>query len=248
MLGAVLAWALATLLPAHPALGFLVALVVSPLVVGAVALVAERLVLKPAELQSGSDDRRHDRLALHHPAAGAHLLRARCAPGRGAVQLPHPAALVRLFRLQARRSSPPRRCWYGHLAGAHAHAARPGHARHAVRPRDRAGLRHPRRAGLCGGLRARRHAGGGRRRAGRADPAGALSDGPRPAAALLHRRHHRRARLAQRHGGGGRADRHEPTASSRSSSRPPWPRSSPRFWWRWCWCSGRRGCSGRASR
>jgi branched-chain amino acid transport system permease protein len=46
MLGAVLAWFFASLLPAHPALGFLVALILSPLVVGAIALVAERLVLK----------------------------------------------------------------------------------------------------------------------------------------------------------------------------------------------------------
>ena len=54
-----------------------------------------------AQLQSGSHHRRHHRPALHHPAAGADLLRAGGAAGRGAVQLPHPAALVRLFRLQA---------------------------------------------------------------------------------------------------------------------------------------------------
>ena len=46
MLGAVLAWAVASLLPGHPALGFLAALVVSPLVVGAIALAAERLILR----------------------------------------------------------------------------------------------------------------------------------------------------------------------------------------------------------
>ncbi len=46
MLGAVLAWAFSSLLPGHPALGFLLALVLAPLVVGAVALAAERLVLK----------------------------------------------------------------------------------------------------------------------------------------------------------------------------------------------------------
>ena len=46
-------------------------------------------------------------------------------------------------------------------------------------------------AGVFGlGAGARR----GRRRPDRADPAGALPDGRRPAAALLHRRHHRRAR------------------------------------------------------
>ena len=46
MLGAILAWHFASLVPGQPALGFLLALVLSPLVVGAVALAAERLVLK----------------------------------------------------------------------------------------------------------------------------------------------------------------------------------------------------------
>ena len=45
MLGAVLAWAVANAVGGHPALGFAAALVVAPLVVGAVALVFERLVL-----------------------------------------------------------------------------------------------------------------------------------------------------------------------------------------------------------
>jgi branched-chain amino acid transport system permease protein len=46
MLGAVLAWAASSLVPASPALGFLLALVLSPLAVGAVALLADRLVLR----------------------------------------------------------------------------------------------------------------------------------------------------------------------------------------------------------
>lgn len=46
MLGAVLAWWVASLMTGHPAIGFLAALVVSPLIVGAVALVSERLVLR----------------------------------------------------------------------------------------------------------------------------------------------------------------------------------------------------------
>jgi branched-chain amino acid transport system permease protein len=46
MLGAVFAWFFSSLVPAHPALGFLLALIASPLIVGAVALVSERLVLK----------------------------------------------------------------------------------------------------------------------------------------------------------------------------------------------------------
>ncbi len=46
MLGAVLAWWFTNLVVGHPALGFVIALVGSPLVVGAMALVADRLVLK----------------------------------------------------------------------------------------------------------------------------------------------------------------------------------------------------------
>ncbi|PSJ59127.1 branched-chain amino acid ABC transporter permease [Kumtagia ephedrae] len=46
MLGAVVAWWIASLVTGHPALGFLAALVVSPLIVGAMALVCERLVLR----------------------------------------------------------------------------------------------------------------------------------------------------------------------------------------------------------
>jgi branched-chain amino acid transport system permease protein len=46
MLGAVIAWFVSTMVGGHPALGFVAALIVSPLVVGAIALVAERLVLR----------------------------------------------------------------------------------------------------------------------------------------------------------------------------------------------------------
>jgi len=46
MLGAVLAWAISNAVGGPPALGFLAALVLAPLIVGAVALVAERLVLR----------------------------------------------------------------------------------------------------------------------------------------------------------------------------------------------------------
>src|SRR5690606_25004254 len=46
MLGAVLAWWFASLVSGHPALGFLLALVLSPLVVAGVAFLAERLVLQ----------------------------------------------------------------------------------------------------------------------------------------------------------------------------------------------------------
>lgn len=46
MLGAVIAWWVVSLMGGHPALGFLLALIVSPLAVGAVAFVSERLILR----------------------------------------------------------------------------------------------------------------------------------------------------------------------------------------------------------
>lgn len=46
MLGAILAWAVTTAVGGHPAFGFLAALIVAPLLVGAVALASERLVLR----------------------------------------------------------------------------------------------------------------------------------------------------------------------------------------------------------
>ncbi len=46
MLGAVLAWAFSSLVPGMPALGFLLALVGSALVVGTVAIAADRLILR----------------------------------------------------------------------------------------------------------------------------------------------------------------------------------------------------------
>lgn len=49
MLGAVFAWWFSSLVPDQPALGFLIALVLAPLAVGAIALLAERLVLSRLE-------------------------------------------------------------------------------------------------------------------------------------------------------------------------------------------------------
>jgi branched-chain amino acid transport system permease protein len=46
MLGAVFAWFATSFITGHPALGFLVALIVSPLIVGGIAYASERLVLK----------------------------------------------------------------------------------------------------------------------------------------------------------------------------------------------------------
>jgi branched-chain amino acid transport system permease protein len=46
MLGAVIAWFVASHVAGHPALGFVAALIIAPLLVGAIATVADRLVLK----------------------------------------------------------------------------------------------------------------------------------------------------------------------------------------------------------
>ena len=46
MLGAVVAWWVSSMIGLHPAVGFFAALIISPLVVGAVALAGERLILK----------------------------------------------------------------------------------------------------------------------------------------------------------------------------------------------------------
>lgn len=46
MIGAVLAWVVASLFGAHPAVGFVAALIIAPLVVGAIAVVADRLILE----------------------------------------------------------------------------------------------------------------------------------------------------------------------------------------------------------
>jgi branched-chain amino acid transport system permease protein len=46
MLGAVLAWAITTAVGGHPALGFAAALVLAPLIVGFIAWISERLVLR----------------------------------------------------------------------------------------------------------------------------------------------------------------------------------------------------------
>src|SRR5207249_8460478 len=51
MLGAVLACAFSSLIPASPALGFILALIASPLAVGVVALLADRLVLRQLHYQ-----------------------------------------------------------------------------------------------------------------------------------------------------------------------------------------------------
>jgi branched-chain amino acid transport system permease protein len=46
MLGAVFAWFVSSLLPDHPALGFVAALIIAPVLVGAIAYAADRLILK----------------------------------------------------------------------------------------------------------------------------------------------------------------------------------------------------------
>ena len=83
----------------------------SPLIVGAVALARRAAGAEAAQLRSGGDDRRHHRPPLHHPAAGADLLRAGRAAGAGADQLPHRSSPGSAIPATSSSSSPPRsRC------------------------------------------------------------------------------------------------------------------------------------------
>jgi branched-chain amino acid transport system permease protein len=131
MLGAVLAWAITTAIGGHPALGFLAALVIAPLIVGAIALVAERLVLRRLNYNPEATIVatigmlyiiQQLALTFYGPEAA----------GGAAVQLSHPFALVRLFRLQAVCYCRFLAAAGGDMAGADAHQDRPHHARHAV--------------------------------------------------------------------------------------------------------------------
>ena len=164
MLGAVLAWFVAEAMPGPPWLGFMAALAVAPLLVASDRGLGRHAHPPTSELRARGHHRRHHRPALHPPAGRPHLLRPRRAPGRRALRLAHPAAVVRLVRLQALRHRRRLRDPDRSLAPALAHPHRPRDARHAIRQRDRARLRHRRRPGLCRRLRARRGAGGGRRR------------------------------------------------------------------------------------
>ncbi|MGB3243389.1 MAG: branched-chain amino acid ABC transporter permease [Sulfitobacter sp.] len=49
MLGAIIAWYVATSIAGHPALGFVAALVIAPVIAGLVAALVDRLILKPVE-------------------------------------------------------------------------------------------------------------------------------------------------------------------------------------------------------
>ena len=132
MLGAVLAWWVASLVTGHPALGFLAALVVSPLIVGAIALVGERLVLKRLDYNPESTIVATIGMLYIFQQLALTFYGPEARPVEAPFNLPHPAALVRLFRLQAvdrRRLGP---AAGGDMARADKDAHRPGDARHPV--------------------------------------------------------------------------------------------------------------------
>ncbi len=134
MLGAVLAWAVASLLPGHPALGFLAALVVSPLIVGAIALAAERLILR--RLDYNPEATIVATIGLLYIIQQAAL--TFYGPEARPVEPPFSVrVLLPWFGYSGYKLGGHRRLGAaddGHLAGALAHPVRPDDAGHAVRP------------------------------------------------------------------------------------------------------------------
>ena len=201
MLGAVSAWWVASLVAgvgvASPAVAFGAALLVAPLIAGAVALVSERLVLRRLDyrpeptivatigllymIQQGV-------LTLYGPDA-----RPVRAPfdyrldlywfGWSGYKLAVIAFAIALLLLAR---------W----VLVHTRAGLVMRATEIDAEMARANRRHRHPPRLRGGLHARGDAGRDRGGADRADPAGALPDGTRPAAAVLRRRHRRRTRLS----------------------------------------------------
>jgi len=78
MLGAVMAWFVTTYVGGSAALGFVVALIVAPLLVGALAALADAVILKRIHYDPDP--------ALHYPADDSYDLRPGCPAGRSAVQ------------------------------------------------------------------------------------------------------------------------------------------------------------------
>ena len=133
MLGAVVAWFVSTAVGGHPALGFLAALVVSPLVVGAVALAAERLVLRRLNYDPEATIVATIGLLYILQQLALSLLRPRCAAGRGALHLPHhlfPWFGYSGYKLAVVAASIAAAC--RHLAAADPHQDRAGDARHPI--------------------------------------------------------------------------------------------------------------------
>ncbi len=207
MLGAVLAWAIASAFGGHPAIGFLAALVCRPLIVGAVALVAERLVLRRLNYNPEATIVatigmlyiiQQLALSFYGPEA-----RPVAAPFNYRILLPwfgysgyKLSVIAASILLLAATWFVLTRTKIGLVMRATQYDSETAQAFGIPVGRVYAGV-----------FARGRHACGHRRRADRADQPGALPDGPRSAAAFLHRRHHRRARLAARHGGRGPPDR-----------------------------------------
>ena len=209
MLGAVMAWWVATWAGGHPALGFALALLLAPLLVGAIAWAGERLVLK--------------RVSYDPEATIVATI--------GMLYIIQQTTLL-TFGPDARAVNPPfyfrvEFPWFGYsgyklcvIAAALVLLL----ATWFLIARTRLGLimratRFDRETAENFGIAvgqvyamvfalgaALAAAGGG---AGGAGPAGALPDGHRPTAPVLHRGHHRRTRQHPGNAGGGAPDRAE---------------------------------------
>ena len=156
MLGAVVAWFVTDAIPGPAPLAFAAALLAAPLAVGAVAVAADRLVLKRLD---------YDPEATIVATIGLLYILQQLAlttfgPDARPVPAPFDARLqlpgfgysgYKLAVIAAAAADPRRR-----LADPHPHPHRPRHARDPVGPRDRHRLRHRRRPGLRRRLRPRR--------------------------------------------------------------------------------------------
>ena len=110
MLGAVIAWFVADAVPGPPALGFAAALVVSPLAVGAIAVAADRLVLKRLDYDPEATIVATIGLLYILQQARAQPLRPRRPPGAAALRAARCSCPGSATPATSSRSSPPPRC------------------------------------------------------------------------------------------------------------------------------------------
>jgi branched-chain amino acid transport system permease protein len=144
MLGAVFAWVCASLV-GSPLGGFLFALVAAPIAVGAVALLADRLVLRRLDYHPEATIVATIGLLYIIQQAVLTLYGPDARPVAAPVAFHAAVPVVRILRLQARRRRDLRASPGCDLVAAREHAPRPIHARGTTGSRDGAGVRVPAR-------------------------------------------------------------------------------------------------------
>ena len=204
MLGAVVTWYVSTITGS-----FLLALLAAPVVVGAVAILADRLVLRRIGYEPESTIVATIGLLYILQQLVLTTYGPYARPVARPDLLPRGLSLVRLLRVQAHRRRRGGRAARRDVDRALAHAPRAVHAGDAAGPGDGPGVRRAGEPRLHDGLRRGRRPGGRGRGPDRPGPAGPLPHGPGRAAAVLRGRDPRRAREPPRHAGGGAPRRAE---------------------------------------